>query len=65
MRRNKSGVQTKIKRYGKVPVVVWMPEELANKLTDLADKDDRSRTSYIVHSLKEHVEAVEGLSDGK
>ena len=43
------------------PVALRLPDELAQRLSRLADRTGRSKTFYMIEAIREHLEDLEDL----
>lgn len=43
------------------PVSLRLPDEVAQRLQQLADRTGRSKTSYMIEAIREHLEDLEDL----
>ena len=44
----------------KTRAIISLEKDLKSKLEDLANKEDRSFSNYVVKVLKEHIQSMEG-----
>ena len=44
----------------KTRAIISLEKDLKTKLEDLANKEDRSFSNYVVKILKEHIQSLEG-----
>ena len=43
------------------PVALRLPDEVAHRLTRLADRTGRSKTFYMIEAIREHLDDLEDL----
>ena len=43
------------------PVAVRLPDEIAQRLNQLADRTGRSKTFYMIEAIREHLDDLEDL----